>query len=166
MTKEFEVILLAAGRGSRLRPITDHIPKCLVPICGIPLLQIWLDTLTKLPRINKVHINTSYMSDQVEKFTREYDSDKIKIHHEEELLGTAGTTNKIMNEIVSETVMIAHADNLSVFDIDMFRKAYQTRETDQIGTMMTFETNHYNELETRNTVKPKRISCAKEERNS
>ena len=40
-------MLLAAGLGTRLQPITDTIPKCLVPINGKPLLQIWLERLTK-----------------------------------------------------------------------------------------------------------------------
>jgi len=142
MIDKLEVILLAAGRGSRLIPITDHIPKCLVPICGIPLLQIWLDKLVELPYIGKVHINTSYMANKVDKFISEYNSEKIKVHFEEELLGTAGTINKLMDQIITETVMIVHADNLSVFDVDKFYEAYRMRETDQIGTMMTFETDN------------------------
>ena len=40
-------ILLSAGFGKRLQPITKNIPKCLVPINGKPLLQIWLEKLSK-----------------------------------------------------------------------------------------------------------------------
>ncbi len=40
-----KALLLAAGLGTRLRPITDHVPKCLVPIHGRPLLDYWLELL-------------------------------------------------------------------------------------------------------------------------
>ena len=40
-------LLLAAGLGTRLRPITNTIPKCLVPINGTPLLQIWIEQLSE-----------------------------------------------------------------------------------------------------------------------
>ena len=42
-----KAFLLAAGHGTRLRPITDQIPKCLVPIRGVPMLRIWMDICAK-----------------------------------------------------------------------------------------------------------------------
>ena len=62
-----KVILLAAGFGTRLRPITNEIPKCLVPIKGKPLLQIWLENLTKAG-LNSFLINTHYLHLEVQKF--------------------------------------------------------------------------------------------------
>ena len=41
-----KAFLLAAGLGTRLKPLTDRVPKCLVPVCGRPLLAYWLDLLT------------------------------------------------------------------------------------------------------------------------
>ena len=78
--EQFDVILLAAGMGTRLRPITDYIPKCLVPICGEPLLKIWLDKLTCLQDVGKIHVNTSFKADEVEKFIKEYNSPKVQVH--------------------------------------------------------------------------------------
>ena len=62
-----KTILLAAGFGTRLRPLTATIPKCLVPIKGKPLLEIWLERLMDAG-LNNFIINSHYLSDQVEFF--------------------------------------------------------------------------------------------------
>lgn len=63
MTK---VLILAAGQGSRLRPITNDKPKCLVPLLGKSLLQRQIDVL-KNAGLNNIHIATGYRADQIEK---------------------------------------------------------------------------------------------------
>jgi len=62
-------LLLAAGLGTRLRPLTDTVPKCLVPIKGQPLLGIWLDRLSKAG-IGPFLINTHYLAEQVADFIK------------------------------------------------------------------------------------------------
>ena len=57
-------LLLAAGLGTRLRPITDTMPKCLVPIGGRPLLDYWFDLLLSAG-IERILVNTSYLPDRV-----------------------------------------------------------------------------------------------------
>ena len=59
-----KAFLLAAGIGSRLRPITDTIPKCMVPIAGRPLLDIWLDAFD-LAGVDEVLVNLHYLPDVV-----------------------------------------------------------------------------------------------------
>jgi mannose-1-phosphate guanylyltransferase len=55
--------LLAAGLGTRLRPVTDKMPKCLVPIDGKPLLVCWLDSL--LPNgVEQVLVKTHYLAEK------------------------------------------------------------------------------------------------------
>jgi L-glutamine-phosphate cytidylyltransferase len=63
MTK---VLILAAGQGSRLRPITNDKPKCLVPLLGKSLLQRQTDVL-EAAGLTNIHIATGYRSDQIEK---------------------------------------------------------------------------------------------------
>ena len=53
-----KVLLLSAGYGRRLRPLTKAIPKCLIPVNGKPLLQYWLDLLTHDENIDSIIINT------------------------------------------------------------------------------------------------------------
>jgi mannose-1-phosphate guanylyltransferase len=62
-------LLLAAGLGTRLRPITDTVPKCLVPIQGKPLLAYWLDLL-KPDAENPALINTHYLPGLVGDFIK------------------------------------------------------------------------------------------------
>ena len=73
-----KAFLLAAGKGTRLKPYTDSIPKCLIPIHGKPLLEIWLDHLRE-QNIREVLINTHHHAHQVEAFVRGY-SHRRDIH--------------------------------------------------------------------------------------
>jgi len=62
-------VILAAGIGSRLRPITDTVPKCLVKVSGIPILQYQIEAYTKAG-VEKIIIVTGYLSDQVRHYLR------------------------------------------------------------------------------------------------
>ena len=73
-----KAILLAGGYGKRLRPLTNKIPKCLVKINNIPLLEIWINKLYNA-NVKEVLINTHYLSEKVEKFIKKKKF-KIKIH--------------------------------------------------------------------------------------
>lgn len=66
-----KAFLLAAGLGTKLRPITDTIPKCLATIKGKTLLEWWLELFQKYG-IDEVLINTHYMADCVEEFVNKY----------------------------------------------------------------------------------------------
>ena len=60
-------LLLAGGKGTRLRPFTEALPKCMMPIHGRPLLDIWLEELFKTKIISKVLVNVSYKKEIVPK---------------------------------------------------------------------------------------------------
>ena len=134
-------ILLAGGYGTRLRPITDTIPKCLLPIQGKPLLEIWLDNLSRAG-IGPFLINTHYLADQVEAYvqTSPYKND-IKLAHEPELLGTGGTLFANIDFFENEDGFLIHADNYALCDWDLFIKAHRERPTECLMTMLTFCTD-------------------------
>lgn len=137
-----KALLLAAGLGTRLRPITDTMPKCLVPINAKPLLEYWLDTLSKIG-IEKCLINTHYKHKMVEDYiSKSGYKDFCAVTFEKELLLTAGTLLKNKKFFISEPLMLIHADNLSICDYTAFIKAHKNRPKGCEITMMTFKTQH------------------------
>ena len=89
-----KAFLLAAGEGTRLYPLTRHTPKCLVPIGGKPLLEIWFKILEN-HGIREVLINTHHLADRVENFLKSlHTSIKVTTVYEPELLGSAGTLRR------------------------------------------------------------------------
>ena len=82
--------ILAGGLGTRLRPLTERIPKCLVPLGDTPLLEIWLDELGHLG-IELVRVNTHHLAAQVDAFAATRAAPHVETVYEPELLGSAGT---------------------------------------------------------------------------
>jgi mannose-1-phosphate guanylyltransferase len=134
-------LLLAAGMGTRLRPITDHVPKCLVQIQGRPLLGYWLDLLLG-SGIERVLINTHYLPDAVRSYVAGSPwRERVVIVHEEILLGTGGTVLRNRRFLEGGTFLLAHADNLTRFSVDAFATAHRERPPGVEITMMTFDTD-------------------------
>jgi mannose-1-phosphate guanylyltransferase len=116
-----KAILLAAGKGTRLKPFTDTVPKCLMPIHGKTLLEIWLDLFEKYG-ISDVLINTHHHSAKVEDFIENIKKDrpiKIVTSFESELLGSGGTVF-VNKAFVADTddFIIAYADNLTDINLN------------------------------------------------
>lgn len=136
-----KALLLAAGLGTRLRPITDKVPKCLVPIRGKPLLGYWLDLLFS-SGIEHVLINTHYLPEVVQAFVQSHPMrDKVSLISENVLLGTAGTILKNRHLLKEKAFLLAHADNLTRFNLQAFKQAHDKRPKGVEITMMSFETD-------------------------
>ncbi len=131
-------LLLAAGLGTRLRPITNTIPKCLVPIRGKALLGIWLERLTKAG-VDAFLINTQYLSAQVASFIAASPyRDQVTLVREEILLGTAGTLIANAGFFEGQDGLLIHADNYCLANFHEFMKAHKLRPPHCLMTMMTF----------------------------
>jgi len=134
-------LLLAAGLGTRLRPLTDHVPKCLVPVRGKPLLGYWFDLLLG-NGIERVLVNTHHLADQVRHFVEASPwHGRIELLHEETLLGTGGTVLRAGAFFRNQAFLVAHADNLSRFDVAAFLRRHAERPAGAAITMMTFDTD-------------------------
>ena len=136
-----KAILLSAGFGTRLRPITLTTPKCLVEIHGKPLLNWWLDLL-EMHGFEEVLINTHYLSEKVEEFINQRYVGKIKVTlaYEPELLGSAGTIYKNKDFYENEDdILIIYADNLSDINLTKMKEFHNAKKA--CFTMGMFHTN-------------------------
>lgn len=134
-------LLLAAGLGTRLRPLTDSVPKCLVPIRGRPLLDYWLSMLFA-GGIERALVNTHHLAERVRQFIDVSPwRNRVVLAHEPQLLGTAGTILRNREFFANQSFMVIHADNLSVFDVEAFFAHHRSRPQGTAITMMTFDTD-------------------------
>jgi len=126
ITKAF---ILAAGEGTRLRPITDQIPKCLVPIQGVPLLAIWLRSCRDAG-ITEVLINLHAHADLVRRFLApENYGVKVRVVEEESLLGSAGTLRANRDWLTAdESFWVFYADVLNRADLASMARFHERRQ--------------------------------------
>jgi mannose-1-phosphate guanylyltransferase len=108
-----KAFLLAAGHGTRLRPLTDSTPKCLLPIRGIPILSIWLEVCRRFG-IDEVLINVHAHSAAIREFLQSQgDNVLVSVVEEEELLGSAGTLRANRDWVAEEAFFwVFYADVL------------------------------------------------------
>jgi len=139
-----KALLLAAGLGTRLRPLTDQTPKCLIEIDGKPLLEYWISMLIQggvYPLLVNLHHHAEKVSNYV---ANNQNKAFVTTVYEEKLLGTAGTLLKNRDFFAAEStepIMLVHADNLSIFDVQAFVNSHKNRPDGCEITMMTFKTS-------------------------
>ena len=138
-TGRVKALLLAGGLGTRLRPLTDTLPKCLVPVIDRPLLDFWVERLAEAG-IDEARVNTHALADQVRAYIDHSNSQgsvRLVESHEPVLLGSAGTVtaNADLADLADQIVII-YADNLS--DIDLRPLLDFHRSHDDPFTMVLF----------------------------
>lgn len=121
--------ILAAGFGTRLKPLTDHIPKALVPVCGISLLERNLRFL-KQQGINNLSVNVHYLPEKIYSF-RELSSISFEIFNEEEKIrGTGGALYFARDYLeTDEMFCITNADIISNANIKKLTEQFIASES-------------------------------------
>ena len=132
-----KAFLLAAGLGTRLRPITDSTPKCMLRIGDRPLLGIWLDALAKAG-VHEVLVNLHHHAPVVRSHVAARSGPPaVRMVEEQELLGSAGTLLANRSFVDGEEMFLAvNADNLTDFDLGVLVDAH--RDGGAIATLSLF----------------------------
>jgi len=113
-----KAFLLAAGKGTRLLPLTKTTPKCLVPLGGKPILDYWFEIFEK-HGIDEIFMNISHLAEKVEEHVAEsVTSVKVNLGFEEVLLGSGGTIKQNHAFVAGEKeFFILYADHLTQVDL-------------------------------------------------
>jgi len=132
-----KAIILAGGKGSRLRPFTEALPKPMLPIVAKPLLEILVEYL-KQYGFNEVTLAVHYLGDNIVHYFDDGKRFGIKITYskEDSLLGTAGAVKKAAKSI-EDTFVVVLGDGLA--DIDYLDLIKYHKKTNAAGTMVVFE---------------------------
>jgi len=132
-----KAFLLAGGVGSRLRPITDTTPKCMLAIDGRPMLDVWLDAFGQAGA-DEVLINLHHLPDVVRRhIAGRTTPPAVRTFFEPELLGSAGTLLANRQWVEGEELFLAcYADILTDFDLRSLVDAH--RQNGAIATLTVF----------------------------
>lgn len=119
-------LVLAAGLGTRLRPLTDTMPKSMVPVGGIPVLERNLAWLRR-NGVTEVAVNTHYRAEAVTSHFGDGSTFGVAIRWSPEarLLGTAGALGPLREWFGDETFLVLYGDNLIDVDFERFRALHQ-----------------------------------------
>ena len=106
-----KAMVLAAGYGTRLKPLTDRMPKPLVPVAGKPMIEYALEKL-RAYGIEEIIINVSHLKDQLTAYVSKSRDLTIKISEETEPLETGGGLKKALPLLGNEPVFTINSDIL------------------------------------------------------
>ena len=124
-----KAILLAGGKGTRLRPLTIHTPKPIVPIFNRPFLHYQIDLLKQIPEIDEVILSLNYQPRRIEEVFGDGSDVGIKIRYvvEPMPLGTAGAV-KYAGDNLTESVVVFNGDVLTQLDLAAVIRLHRERK--------------------------------------
>jgi len=130
-----KAIILAGGRGKRLRPITDKIPKPLIIINKKPLIERTIKYLKKYG-ITDIIISSGYKSNLIEKFLKERKNFGCRIifSTEKSPLGTGGAIKKALRHVDEESFLVLNGDIITNIDLKKILKKPNTIAANELKT--------------------------------
>ena len=129
-----KVIILAGGKGKRLRPITDYVPKPLIPIKNIPIIEWQIKYLKKFG-ISEIIICSGYKTKMIENYLNNQKLGiKITFSVEDKPLGTGGAIKKAGKKIKDESFLVINGDTITNIDLKKLIKKNNTIASIQLKT--------------------------------
>ncbi len=135
--------ILAAGLGTRLRPLTEHCPKALIPVLNQPLLGVLLSQL-RAAGCTRVAVNTHHLAGRVREFLASQAWGlEVAVSHEPEILGTGGGLRGLGELLGEETFLVINADILT--DLDL-ATVFRLHQEEALATLVLHHRPPYNNV--------------------
>ncbi len=129
-----KAIILAGGRGNRLRPITDYVPKPLIPIKNIPIIEWQIKYLKKFG-VSEVIICSGYKTEMIENYLNNKKLGiKISFSVEDMPLGTGGAIKKAGKKINDKSFIVINGDIITNIDLKKLLKKENSIASIQLKT--------------------------------
>lgn len=137
-----QAVILAAGKGTRMRPLTYDIPKAMLPVKGKPILEYTIDFLPK--EIDEVVIVINHLGEQIKNyFGEEWKERKIEYVMQEKLNGTGGALHTC-KDYISGKFMVVMGDDLycksdlkNILNYELGILAYEVEDSTRFGVLKT-----------------------------
>lgn len=126
----FDAVIMAGGKGSRLRPLTENTPKPLLKVGDKPIIEYNIDRLAKVG-VKNVYISVNYLGEQIESYFGDGNSKKLKIDYlwEKKPLGTIGSV-LLVDEFKHDEILVMNSDLLTNIDFADFYKTFKESGAD------------------------------------
>jgi NDP-sugar pyrophosphorylase family protein len=145
-----KAMIMAAGFGTRLKPLTDYIPKALVPVVNRPILERNIEYLAGFG-IKDIIINTHYHMEQLEGYIKacKIPGVNLAVSPEPEILGTGGGLSRCREFLKDDTFIVINSDILTDINLDQAVKSHTG--SGEIVTMVLHNCPRFNQVDVKNS---------------
>lgn len=137
-----KAVILCAGEGTRLRPLTNKLPKVMLPIAGKPILEHHIEYYKRY-NITDIYINLHHLPEKIMKYFKEGGDFGVNIDYsyEERLLGTAGALNGFREQLEPGGTFVVHYGDV-ISEVNLERMLAYHREKGSVATLAVHPTDH------------------------
>ena len=136
-----DAVVMAGGKGMRLRPLTENTPKPLLKIGEKPIMEHNIDRLSKVG-VKNIHISVNYLGEQIEEYFQDGSNKNLNINYiwEDKPMGTIGSV-KLVNEFKYDEILVMNSDLLTNIDFLDFYKSFKKSGADMAVAAIPYNIN-------------------------